>query len=105
MDFAGTESGESRQFVDNDDVQGPVFDIYTETVVLFTAVSLGPADDICVGVNRWLVVCVLGKLSKLVVLALWVLVGRRDTSVDADLGHSFCGLNGAYKLSTGCRPQ
>jgi hypothetical protein len=74
VDFAVTQSGKTGEFVVDDDIQGPVFDIYEEPLVLLTAISFGPADDVCVGVNRWLVICFLNKLAKFVELALWVLV-------------------------------
>jgi hypothetical protein len=62
VDFAATESRESRKFVDNYNIQVSVFNVRTETLVLLTAVSLGPTDGVCVGVDGWLFVHVLSEL-------------------------------------------
>jgi hypothetical protein len=66
VDFTTTKPGESRKFVDHDNIKSSIFDISTETLVLITTSSFATADDVCVGVDLWLVVCVLSELSKLV---------------------------------------
>jgi hypothetical protein len=74
MDFTGTESRQSREFVDDDSVKMSGFDISAESLVLVSAISLGPADDICILVNLWAIVCVLSECTQFVKLSLWVLV-------------------------------
>ena len=88
VNLASTEPRESGEFVDHNDIQAPLFDVCTEPLVLFALVSVGPANDVCVGVDCWLVVRVLNKLLQFVELPLWVLVGCRDPAVDRDRSHT-----------------
>ncbi|MDB2276687.1 hypothetical protein PM022_19615, partial [Halorubrum ezzemoulense] len=84
-----TESGESTQLMDNDDVDFPISDRLTEMVILYTTLVISPRNHIGEPFDACVRILLADKLLELADLSLVVLAVGRDAGIQRDVGHTF----------------
>lgn len=75
--------------MNNDNVDFPISDRFTETVVLYNTLVISPRNDIDEPLDACVRILLADKLLKLADLSLMVLAVGRDAGIQRDLGYTF----------------
>jgi hypothetical protein len=75
--------------MNNDDVDFPISDRFTETVILNTILVIGPRNNIGEPLDGCVRILLADTLLELANLSLVVLAVGRDAGIQRDLGHTF----------------
>ena len=81
MDLATTESGESGQLMNNDDVDFPIGDRFAKPVVLCTTLVISPRNNIGEPLDACIRIFLADKLLEFADLSIVVLAVGRDPGV------------------------
>jgi len=75
--------------VNNDDVDFPISDRFTGTVILYNTLVISPRNDIGEPLDACVRILLTDKLLELADLSLVVLAVGRDAGIQRDVGHTF----------------
>ena len=75
--------------MNNDDIDFPIIDRFTETVVLYNTLVISPRNNIGEPLDACVRILLADKLLELADLSLIVLAVGRDAGIQRDLGYIF----------------